>query len=198
MKLLIATRNPGKFEEIRAMLGSLEDQGFEFVSLKELGIEAEFEEIGETFESNALGKARFYAQLSGLPTVSDDSGLRVEALVGELGVKTRRWGAGEQASDQEWLDHFMNRMTCESNRAAEFICVAAYVNEEEERSFFGETKGFITEKIEADVKPGIPLSSVFCPEGYARVYSALSLAEKNRLSHRGKAFEALRLHLQKL
>lgn len=195
MKLLIATNNPGKFKEIVAMLDPLKANGFQFVSLVELGIENDYEENGESFEANALGKARFYAELSGLPTVSDDSGLWVEALVGELGVKTRRWGAGDQASDQEWLDYFMDRMASESNRAAEFICVAAYVNGSEEHCFFGKTKGVVTEKIEVDVKPGIPLSSVFCPQGYDRVYAALTIDEKNCLSHRGKAFQDLRNYL---
>ncbi len=196
MKLLIATRNPGKFEEIRTMLAGLEAKGVEFVSLADLGVEDECVEDGETFEANALLKACFYAKLSRLPTVSDDSGLFVDALKGELGVKTRRWGAGEKATDEEWLDFFMQRMVLEENRRAEFICAAAYVNKEEERVFFGETKGEITRKIEAPVKPGIPLSSVFCPQGYAKVYAALTVEEKNQLSHRGKAFAALKVYLE--
>lgn len=198
MKLLIATRNPGKFEEIHAMLGGLAEKGVDFVSLSDLNLAVDCVEDGESFEANALKKARFYAHLSGLPTVSDDSGLRVDALLGELGVKTRRWGAGEGASDEEWLAFFMNRMEQEHDRCAEFICAAAYVNGAEEQVFFGETQGEITRKIEAPVKPGIPLSSVFCPQGYAKVYAALTVEEKNHLSHRGKAFAALKTYLESI
>lgn len=196
MKLLIATRNPGKFEEIRVMLSALELKGFEFCSLADVELEVECEETGTSFEENALIKARFYSKLSGLPAVSDDSGLVVDVLKGELGVKTRRWGAGEKASDEEWLAYFMKRMEGEGNRDAEFLCAAAYVNGEIEHVSFGETRGRITEEIEAPVKPGIPLSSVFCPQGYAKVYAALTPQEKNELSHRGKAFAALKLYLE--
>ncbi len=193
MKVLIATKNPGKFSEIREMLGTLEA---DFVSLSDIGISEDFIEEGASFAENAQGKARFYAQLSRLPTVSDDSGIFVEALGGELGVKTRRWGAGDMASDEEWLAHFMKRMASEKNRKAKFICAAAYVSGDEEKVFLGETEGTITETIEAPVKAGIPLSSVFKPLGHEKVFAALSAVEKNELSHRGKAFSNL-LHFLK-
>lgn len=193
MKILIATKNPGKFGEIRHMLDGL---GAEFVSLAELGIGEDFLENGDSFEENALGKALFFHEKSGLPTVADDSGIFVEALAEELGVKTRRWGAGESASDEEWLAYFMQRMASETNRKAEFVCAAAYADGETEKVFKGETLGVITENVEVPVKAGIPLSSVFKPEGCAQVFAALSLEEKNELSHRGKAFAALKNHLQ--
>lgn len=196
MKILIATTNMGKFGEILEVLAPLEPQGYSFVSLKDLGIEQDCEETGKTYAENALLKAHFYGVLSGLPTIADDSGLQVDALLGELGVKTRRWGAGSTASDEEWLDYFMNRMQRESNRAAEFLCAAAYVNGEEEKVFMGETRGVITEWLEAPIRGGIPLSSVFKPEGFLAVYSALSTEEKNSISHRGKAFQALRNYLE--
>lgn len=168
-------------------------QGFpaEFLSLADVGITEDFPEEGASFEENALGKARFYGAKSGLPTVADDSGIFVEALADELGVKTRRWGAGEQASDEEWLDHFLKRIEKEKNKKAEFVCAAAYSGPLGEHVFFGETKGILTEQPEVPVKKGIPLSSVFKPEGYDMVYAALSSAEKNQLSHRGKAFAQL-------
>lgn len=188
MKILIATKNPGKYEEIREMLNGLPAK---FLSLTEVGITEDFPEEGTSFEENALGKARFYGAKSGLPTVADDSGIFVEALADELGVKTRRWGAGEAASDEEWLEHFLKRMEKEENRKAEFVCAAAYVGPLGEHVFLGETKGLLTEQPQVPVKRGIPLSSVFKPEGYDMVYAALSPAEKNQLSHRGKAFVQL-------
>lgn len=169
----------------------LADLGAELVSLDELGVAQDFPEEGHSFEANALGKARFYHELSGLPTVADDSGIFVEALADELGVKTRRWGAGASATDEEWLTYFMERMALEKNRKAKFVCVAAYADEAQAVAFEGETHGVITEDVRVPVKPGIPLSSVFLSEGCATVYSALSEAEKNELSHRGKAFVQL-------
>lgn len=166
------------------------------VSLSDLGIREEYPEEGSTFEANALGKARFYHELSGLPTVADDSGLFVDALGDELGVKTRRWGAGEQASDEEWLNFFMRRMEKEPERRARFVCVAAYADGEQEMAFEGETQGQITLTVEAPIQPGIPLSSVFKADGCAIVYSALSPAEKAQWSHRGKAFAQLLHFLQ--
>lgn len=188
MQLLIATHNPGKFEEIRAMLHGF---GGDCVSLAELGIAVDFPEDGSGFEENALGKARFYHELSGLPTVADDSGIFVEALARELGVKTRRWGAGQEASDEAWLDFFMQRMASEENRNARFVCAAAFFDGTAEKVFLGETLGEITATVEVPVKAGVPLSSVFKPAGCATVSSALSMEEKNRLSHRGKAFAQL-------
>ena len=192
MDILIATKNPGKFLEIREMLGVLDAV---FHSPESLGIEGDFDETGETFEENALGKARFFAEKAGMLAVADDSGIFIEALADELGLKTRRWGAGYEVSDEEWLAHFMERMVGEENRKAKFVCAAALVTPDgrPERPFiekvvFGETCGLISGGVEVPVKPGIPLSSVFRPDGHGKVYAALSEAEKNEISHRGKAF----------
>lgn len=185
MDLLIATQNPGKFKEICELLASLP---VNFVSLEGLDIVDAFPEHGESFEENALGKARFYSEKSGLATVADDSGIYVEALEGDLGLKTRRWGVGEQASDEEWLDYFLKRMEQEKNRRARFVCAAAYVGPLGQRVFSGESQGTLLKNPQVPVKPGIPLSSVFLPEGYDKVYAALSDAEKNQVSHRGRAF----------
>lgn len=188
MDILIATKNPGKFKEISEFMKGLKLQ---FVSLSDLGIEHDYPEEGLTFEENALGKARFYSGLTGLPALADDSGIFINALADELGVKTRRWGAGEKASDEEWLAHFMERMSSESDRRAKFVCAAAFVSPNEELLFMGETVGQITDQLETAVYPGIPLSSVFKPEGSDKVYSLLSPEEKNKISHRGKAFKQL-------
>ncbi len=188
MKILIATGNPGKFKEIS---GILSESGHEFVSLSELGIEVDFEEIGESFEEIALAKASHFAGLSGLPTIADDSGIFITALADELGLKTRRWGAGENASDAEWLDVFMNRMKDEKDRSAKFVCAAAFVSEDGNFVHIEHTEGLISMKVEAEIKAGLPLSSVFKPVAYDKVYSALSDEEKNKISHRGKAFKKL-------
>lgn len=188
MKILIATTNPGKFKGILETLGAFDA---DFVSLADLGITQDFEEVGDSFSEIALAKARFYHELSGLPTVADDSGIIVEAIAGELGLKTRRWGAGAQASDEEWLRVFMERMERETNRNAEFVCAAAYVSGNEEQVFEGHTPGVLTVEVEAPLHAGIPLSSVFKPDGYGKVYMALPPEEKQEASHRAKAFSKL-------
>ena len=169
-----------------------------FHSPESLGIEGDFDEVGETFEENALGKARFFAEKAGMVAVADDSGIFIEALADELGLKTRRWGAGHEASDEEWLAHFMERMGEEENRKAKFVCAAALVTPDgdgDDVVVFGETCGAISGEIEVPVKAGIPLSSVFRPDGHEKVYAALSEAEKNEISHRGRAFAELLKYL---
>lgn len=188
MKILIATGNPGKFKEIAGILAEL---NHEFVSLSDLKIDSKFEEIGDTFEEIALAKAKHFSFLSGLPTIADDSGIFVSALAEELGLKTRRWGAGEKATDVEWLEFFMKRMENEKDRSAKFVCAAAFVNGDDIFGHIEHTEGVITSEVEAEIKSGLPLSSVFKPVPYDKVYSALSDEEKNKISHRGKAFKKL-------
>ncbi len=192
MKLLIATGNKGKFEQIASFLTGLP---VDCISLEDADISLPEEvEDGTTYEENAEKKARFCAQKTGMMTLADDSGLIVDALQNQLGVFTRRWGKGKEASDEEWLDYFMERMKGEENRKATFvsyICVVDAKGDVIARSR-GEIAGTITKTIEAPLKLGIPLSSVFKPEGCSKVHSAMSMEEKNRISHRGKALRAIR------
>lgn len=144
-------------------------------------------EDGESFKENALKKARYYFEKTRILTLGEDSGIVVEALKEELGVKTRRWGAGEKASDLEWVEYFLRRMEGVSDRRAEFFCCACLYGSGVEQYFYGETKGLITDELMVPLKEGIPLSSCFLPEGMSKVYAALSAEEKNGISHRGKA-----------
>ncbi len=176
----------------------LEELPFKFASLNDEKIEEDVEENGTTYEENAIIKAEFFGRESGLPTIADDSGILVEALSGELGVRTRRWGAGGQATDEEWLNFFLSRMQREKNHRAEFISVVAlYRPGEETVTFRGECKGKILPKPQVDPEPGIPLSAVFLPEGKGKVFSALSKHEKNAISHRGKAIKQCHDYLLK-
>ena len=201
--LLIATGNPGKFSEIRE---ALQGVPYELRSLSDLpryGFgegAAQVEETGSTHEENALLKARHFFGKTGWMTLGEDSGLEVDALQGELGLNTRRWGAtaiagqaGSDASDEEWLDYFLKRMAefPEAQRMARFVCVAALVVPEQ-YVFYGEARGVIVLKPEAPILPGLPLSSVFKPEGFDRVYAALTPHEKSQISHRGLAVGKVR------
>ena len=198
-KLLIATSNPGKFVEISLVLSGL---GFKLVSLKDLGLNVTVEEDGDTFKENAYKKARHFYDLTGILTLAEDSGISVAALKGELGVKTRRFGAGENASDEEWLDFFMKRMEGAQNREASFVCSACLLGEafhkDIEEFFEGETGGRIAEKLLAPISPGIPLSSCFIPEGFDKAYANLDVAEKNKISHRGKAMAKVKEFLENM
>jgi XTP/dITP diphosphohydrolase len=184
-KILIGTRNAGKF---KGLMVGLKDLPFQFVSLADEKIEGDPVETGESYEANATLKSTFFAEQSGLVTLADDSGIVVEALKDELGVKTRRWGAGSKASDEEWLDFFLKRMAHEKNRKATFICVVALSRPEGQTKLFrGKTRGIILDKPPVPIEKGIPLSAVFLPDGWDRVYSALKGEEFLKVSHRGKA-----------
>jgi len=193
-QLLIATANEGKFIEIEE---GLSDLPFEFLSLKDMpAFDAYPCEDAETFADNAACKANFYFSKTGIPTIADDSGIIVEALRGELGIHTRRWGAGPEASDEEWIAHFLNRMKKERNKRATFVCVLALATERGFKTFEGRCEGVITDALEADYLPGLPLSACFKPEGSLCVFSALPIEQKNSSSHRGRALAALKNFLR--
>lgn len=188
-RVLVATSNKGKFREMMEVLGDLP---FEFLRLDDLGLAGDCEENADTFEGNAVQKGRYYWKKCGLVTIAEDSGIMVDALDGELGVKTRRWGAGENASDEEWITFFLNRMADVpfQQRGARFVCCSAIIDEAgKEHLFRGETGGMITQKVEAPIYHGLPLSACFKPTGLDKVYSALAPEEKNTVSHRGKAMK---------
>jgi XTP/dITP diphosphohydrolase len=191
-KVLIATSNKGKFREMMEVLGTLP---YDFLRLDDLGIAGDCDESEESFEGNALLKAHYYAQKSGLVTIAEDSGILVDALEGQLGVKTRRWGAGEKASDEEWIQFFLEKMKDVpfQHRGAKFVCCSAIVDlNQKEYLFRGETPGVITQGLEAPIYHGLPLSSCFKAEGQDVVYSALTPEQKNTVSHRGKAMKQVK------
>jgi XTP/dITP diphosphohydrolase len=194
MRLLIGTNNAGKHIEISEVLGELD---LELLSPKDLKIEIDPEETGSTFAENALQKARHFFEHGGsIPTIADDSGIVIDALHGELGIHTRRWGAGAEASDAQWIDHFLKRMESEENRKARFVCNLAYIDPEGEHHLFeGSCEGLITSTLEADYLPGLPISACFKPEGFDTVYSAMTVDQKNQISHRGRAVHSLKEHL---
>lgn len=187
--ILLATSNEGKITEIRECLSDLDLTIYTLKDLKD--IPKQPEETGGTYEENALLKARYYFKHSGIPTVADDSGIQVEALEGELGIHTRRWGAGPEASDSEWINFFLERMKKKENKRAHFVSVLAFVDGEREEIFEGHCDGVITKELEASYLPGLPISACFRPDGCDHVFSALTIEEKNRVSHRGRASHSL-------
>ena len=123
-----------------------------------------------------------------MPTIADDSGIFITVFADELGLKTRRWGAGEHASDSEWLDVFMNRMKDEKIDLRNLFVRQLLLMVKKVLFMSEHTEGLISGRVEVEIKVGLPLSSVFKPVPMIK-YSALSDEEKNKISHRGKAFK---------
>lgn len=186
-KLLIATHNPGKFEEMKHQLSSLNVQ---ILSLNDLDIGNDPEETGKSFEENAILKVKYYYNIAKIPVLSDDGGLEVDALGGQPGVESRRWG-GEKLSDQEMLDKMFEAMkdVPKDKRTAKFVDVVAIYDGQEIIAERGECPGTIATEVVCPVKPGIPWSSIFYPRPYDRVFSQLTPDEKSKVSHRGQAIE---------
>lgn len=193
MKILVGTTNAGKFREIADALSAV--SAFP-ISPDSLNIFEEPAEDHDSLHENALHKARFYNDRANLPTLADDSGIFVEALKNELGVKTRRWGAGKDVSDRAWVDFFLERMRDEADKRAHFHSVIAYLDREGEHHFFeGVCRGTITEELEADFPKGLPLLACFKPEGFDKVFSLLTPEEKASINHRALAMRQFIRHL---
>lgn len=188
-KLLIATHNPGKFKIIKDKLSTL---NIDILSLNDLGIKDDFEETGQTYQENALGKAKFYYNLAHIPTLGDDSGLSVDALGGAPGLRSRFW-PGYRGTDEELLNMLLDKMkdTPINQRTAKFVTVLALFDGQNAYFGQGEVKGIITGQSECALEPGLPYSAVFRPDGYDKVFSELTLEEKRGVSHRAKAVDEI-------
>ncbi len=192
MKLIFATHNPGKLEEMKNILAGLP---IEIISATEAGIIEEPVEDGDTFADNALIKAAYTAERTGEWSVADDSGICIEALGGAPGVFSARW-AGENASGEELAKKTLTELgdLPMEKRGAYFESALALVSPEGEHWIFsGQINGTISTEIRELVKrPKLPYDVVFVPDGYDRTFGEMTDEEKNSLSHRGKAFRELK------
>jgi len=189
LKLLIASANRGKVSEYRTLLDGLD---LELLSVQDAGITGEVEETGSTYEENARLKAVTCAMQSGLLTLADDSGLEVDALYGEPGVRSARY-AGENATDQERVAYLLKRLegVPEERRGARFVCVIAIATREGNVTFcHGECSGSIVFEPRGD--RGFGYDPAFLLPGLGITMAELPPEEKNRLSHRGRAAAAAR------
>ena len=193
MKLLVATHSQGKRREYEALLGGL---GLELVDLTEAGIASAVEERGTTFEENAVLKARAYAQASGLLTLADDSGLEVDVLGGEPGVRSARYnGHGSSDEDRYRLLLCHLRGVPEQERRARFRCVIAIATPEGEvYTAEGSCEGRIASQPRGS--HGFGYDPVFFLPEYGCTMAQLSPEVKNRISHRARAAEGARKTLR--
>lgn len=186
-KLLLATRNPGKIREYKLLL---QDLPFDLVTLEDIEMKVRIKEEGGTLEENAEVKARSYASLTGLLTLAEDSGLEVEALGGEPGVFSSSYGG--LTTDKERISLLLKKMEGIpwEERKARFRCVIALASPQGEvKLFSGECFGFISFKPLG--KGGFGYDPVFFFPELGKTFAQLSIEEKNKVSHRGKAARAL-------
>jgi len=193
-RVLLATRSHGKLRELH---GILADAGFSGVTLDDFGIEysPEEEEIEcfDTFEENALAKARYFHARSGLPTMADDSGLSVVALGGAPGVWSKRYSSRIDLSGQALDDannaKLLTELSGADDRSAKYSCAAAYIDDNGEHVALGETHGRITD--EPRGSEGFGYDPYFFSTELDKTFGEASISAKQEVSHRGRAFRAL-------
>jgi XTP/dITP diphosphohydrolase len=179
-KLLLCTGNPGKVSELRALLPA----GMELLSLTDAGLPLDLPETGDTFAANALEKARFAFERTGLRCIADDSGLEVTALGGAPGVYSARY-AGPAKNDEANIAKLLNELEGKEDRSARFRTVIALIDGTGEHLFEGEVRGSITTAPRGS--NGFGYDPVFLPEMSDLTFAELDAKMKNAISHRGQA-----------
>lgn len=191
MKLVFATNNAHKLREVQQTVG----EEFELVSLKECGIVEDIPENEPTLEGNALSKARYIYARTGLNCFADDTGLEVDALCGEPGVRSARY-ATDGHDDEANKRLLLERMSDKDNRAAQFRTAMALIIDGQERLFEGVVRGEILRSERGE--GGFGYDPLFAPEGHTCSFAEMSADEKNAISHRGRAVRKLADFLQGL
>ncbi|MGA9312496.1 MAG: RdgB/HAM1 family non-canonical purine NTP pyrophosphatase [Pseudonocardiaceae bacterium] len=203
VRVLLATRNAQKLVELRRILASSDISGVQVLGLDDVLLFPEIPETAATFEGNALAKARDAAAATGLAAVADDSGLAVDALNGMPGVLSARW-AGRHGDDAANLQLVLDQLADVpgDRRGAAFICAAALVVPRgvdmsgTETVVRGHWRGTLTRA--ARGRNGFGYDPIFVPDGDRRTSAELEPAEKDALSHRGRALRALLPALRQL
>lgn len=184
LQLVFATNNKHKLEEVSAKLGGR----IQLLTLNDIGCTEDIEETGSTFSENASIKSRYIYEKYGLNCFGDDSGLEVEALNNEPGVYSARY-AGEHGNHHANNYKLLQDMAGFKNRRARFVTIISLMWEGTEHFFEGTIEGTIRE--ERSGSEGFGYDPLFQPDGFDVTFAEMSLHEKNKLSHRGKAVEKL-------
>jgi XTP/dITP diphosphohydrolase len=190
MKLIFATGNQHKVEEIQSAIGDK----LEIMSLRQANINIEIPEPYETLEENASEKSRTIFTLTGLNCFSEDTGLEVEALHGNPGVRSARYAGDEKSFDKN-IDKLLGELSGASNREARFRTVISLILEKKEWLFEGICQGHIT--MEKRGTGGFGYDPIFVPAGAQKTFAEMSMDEKNQFSHRKKAADQLIAFLKK-
>lgn len=183
-KLVFATNNAHKLEEIKAILG----EQVEILSLKDIGCDTDIPETANTLEGNASLKARYIYEHYGIDCFADDTGLEVEALDGAPGVYSARY-AGEGHDSEANMRKLLVNLKEITDRKAQFRTVISLIEQGEEHQFEGIVKGCILEEKRGD--SGFGYDPIFQPEGYDHSFAELGNDIKNRISHRARAVALL-------
>lgn len=184
MKLVFASNNQNKINEIKSML----PKSIELLSLKDIGCIEDIPETAKTIEGNAILKANYITEKYNLPCFADDTGLEVEALNGEPGVYSARY-AGESKNSDDNMNKLLDNLKDKSNRNAHFKTVIALNIDNNQYLFEGIAKGeIITEK---KGEKGFGYDPIFIPEGFSTTFAEMEMSEKAKLSHRGIATRKL-------
>lgn len=191
-RLVIATNNAHKLEEITAVVGDK----FEIVSLADIDCHEDIPETADTLEGNALLKARFVHERYGLDVFADDTGLEVDALGGQPGVHTARYAYPDRNDNEANVDKLLHELQGATNRKAHFRTVIALIIRGEEHLFEGRVDGHITETRRGT--EGFGYDPVFSPEDTGKTFAELGVEVKNRLSHRARAVQKLCAFLEQL
>ncbi|MBE6267548.1 MAG: non-canonical purine NTP diphosphatase [Bacteroidales bacterium] len=191
MRLVFATNNKHKLEEMRAILGGK----VELLSLADIDCHDDIPETADTLEGNALIKARYIYDKYGCSCFADDTGLEVDALGGEPGVYSARY-AGENNDSEANMRKLLQNLTGKSERSAQFRTVIALIIEGEEFLFDGIVRGRISE--ERMGSAGFGYDPIFIPDGYEESFAQMAAEQKNAISHRSRAAAALNEYLNKL
>ncbi len=195
MNIVLATRNRKKIEEIKSILSVMEDPPG-ILTLDDFPECHEVKEDGETFETNAVKKAVYIAECTGITAIADDSGLEAEALKGAPGILSARY-AGESADDRANFEKLLNEMrkVPGKNRNARFVCcIAMAFPDGDVKTFSGYVNGRIG--TEPKGKNGFGYDPIFYPENSNRTFAEMNDNEKNSLSHRGMALREFQEYLK--
>ncbi len=191
-ELIFATSNAHKIEEIQYQL---KDDGFNIISLKDIGITEDIPETGSSFEENAAQKVDYVYQKTGMNCFGEDSGLVVDAIDGAPGIYSARF-AGPQRDAQDNMDKVLEMMLGQSNRKARFVSVIALRIETELLLFRGTVEGIILP--ERQGTGGFGYDPIFKPNGYEKSFAELGMDIKSAISHRAESVQAFIQYLQGL
>jgi XTP/dITP diphosphohydrolase len=184
MKLVFATNNANKVKEVQSLLPS----HITILSLKDIGCEEDIPETQPTIKRNAIQKAQYVKENYGYDCFADDTGLEVNALNGEPGVFSARY-AGEQRNADDNMNKLLQELQDKNDRTAHFKTVVALILDGRQYTFEGICKGTIINEKRGD--QGFGYDPIFIANGFDETFAQISLAEKNRVGHRGKAVQKL-------